>query len=471
MRQVGGQLTGQTLGQYRLDQHIGVGGMADVYRALQLTLDRQVALKIIDAHADRGVDADFIERFREEARMVASLAHPYIVTIHDFDVTNGWAYIVMEYIAGGSIRDHLAIAAQKGQRLQLAWALAVLEQSAHALDYAHERGVVHRDVKPANMLLRAPNLLVLSDFGVAKMLLERTIQRGAPIQPDRTRVVGTPQYMSPEQCRGSSQLDGRSDIYSLGVTLYQCATALLPFNGENDEVMYQQIHAPPPRPTAVAPLIPPEVEWIILKAMAKNPDQRFQRASEMAQAMHSARMRLERPDVPPSRQPAPNTMPMHAPQVSAPMPPHSAQPWPSGNLGACFRCGQPNQAGNLFCVHCGYEIGAHQEAVDRYLKSGRPLRCRVNFLSGPLRGHAYRLHQGVTTFGRSQGNDVMLRDDGTISRQHARLTFMGGQWVIEDLNSHNGVYVNRTRMRRPLALAHGDRVRMGDVEMLFELAQ
>jgi hypothetical protein len=235
--------------------------------------------------------------------------------------------------------------------------------------------------------------------------------------------------------------------------------------------MYQQIHAPPPRPTAVAPLIPPEVEWIILKAMAKNPDQRFQRASEMAQAMHSARMRLERPDVPPSRQPAPNTMPMRAPQVSAPMPPHSAQPWPSGNLGACFRCGQPNQAGNLFCVHCGYEIGAHQEAVDRYLKSGRPLRCRVNFLSGPLRGHAYRLHQGVTTFGRSQGNDVMLRDDGTISRQHARLTFMGGQWVIEDLNSHNGVYVNRTRMRRPLALAHGDRVRMGDVEMLFELAQ
>lgn len=471
MGQVGAQLAGRTLGQYRLERHIGAGGMADVYRALQMTLDRKVAVKVIDAHVDRVEDADFVERFREEARMVAGLSHPYIITIHDFDVTNGWAYLVMEYIAGGSIRDHLIAAMQQGQRLSLPWTLAVLEQAAHALDYAHQNLVVHRDVKAANMLLRAPNLLVLSDFGVAKMLLERTIQRGAPMQVDRTRVVGTPQYMSPEQCEGSGRIDGRSDIYSLGVTLYQCVTSLLPFEGSNEEVRYKQIHTPPPRPTMVATLVPAEVEWIILKAMEKDPARRFQRASEMAQAMHAARMRLERPEAPRPRQPAPNTMPMRAPQVSAPNPPASAQPWPSGELGACFRCGGQNQADNQFCVHCGYEIGARQDAVDRHMKGGRPLRCRVSFLTGPLRGQSYRLHQGVTTFGRSQGNDVLLRDDGAVSRQHARLTFISGQWVIEDLNSHNGVYVNRTRVRRPLALAPGDRVRLGDVEMVFELSQ
>lgn len=471
MGQLDGRLAGQTLGQYRIEQRIGSGGMADVYRALQLTLDRLVAVKVINAHVDRNADADFVEHFREEARMVAGLSHPYIITIHDFDVTSGWAYLVMEYIADGSIRDHLVNAARQGQRLNLAWALTVLEQSAHALDYAHQKSVVHRDVKPANMLLRAPNLLVLSDFGVAKMLQERTIQRGAPIQADRTRVVGTPQYMSPEQCRGSGHLDGRSDIYSLGVTLYQCATGLLPFTGSNEEVLYKQVHAQPPRPSAVATLIPAEVEWIILTAMAKDPGQRFQRASEMAQAMHAARIRLERPDALPVRQPAPNTMPMRAPQVSAPIPPQPVQPRPSGGLGACFRCGKVNQAGNQFCVYCGYEISARQGEVDRFERGGRPLRCRMNFLTGPLRGQSFRLHQDVTTFGRSQGNDVLLRDDVTISRQHARLTFISGQWVIEDLNSFNGVYVNRTRVRRPLALSPGDRVRMGDVEMIFELSQ
>lgn len=467
-------LAGQSLGQYVIKNKIGEGGMARVYKAFQTTLQRDVAIKVIPAHMDQRADNLFLDSFAAEARMAAGLAHPYIVTIHDFGVNAEWAYLVMEFVPDGSIRDHLYNASKLGQRLSITWSLMALEQAAQALDFAHEKQVVHRDVKPANMLLRNPNLVVLSDFGVAKMLQDRTIVRGARRQDDRARVVGTPQYMSPEQCRGISALDGRSDIYSLGVTLYQCATGLLPFTGPNDEVLRKQIYDPPPRPGIVATQIPAELERIILTAMAKDPNQRYQRARDMAADMHALRMQLEGAQAGPPRVPAPRTMPMRVPQEVASRPmspaPHARQ-GPSGAPGVCFRCGAPNQPDNQFCTSCGYDIAANRYSEDRFLATtGRPLRCRLIFLNGPLARQAYMLHQDVTTLGRGMGNDVLLKD-GSISRQHMRLTFMGGQWVIEDLNSANGVFVNNTRVRRPLALAHGDRVRLGDIELIYELVQ
>lgn len=467
-------LSGQSLGQYFIKNKIGQGGMASVYQAVQTTLQRDVAIKVIPAHVAQRADNLFLDSFAAEARMAANMSHPYIVTIHDFGVSPEWAYLVMEYVHDGSIRDHMVKASKLGQRLSLTWSLMALEQAAQALDYAHEKQVVHRDVKPANMLLRNPNLVVLSDFGVAKMLLDRTIIRGAQRPSEMPRVVGTPQYMSPEQCRATSALDGRSDIYSLGVTLYQCATGLLPFIGSNDEVMRKQIYETPPRPSAVATLIPPEVERIILTAMAKDPNQRYQHARDMAADMHAVRVQLEGGEVGSPRAPAPRTMPMRVPQgiASGPAAPVApARQGQSGALGVCFRCGAQNRPDNQFCTACGYDIAANRYSEDRYLATtGRPLRCRLIFLNGPLARQIYMLHQDVTMIGRGQGNDVLLRD-GSISRQHARLTFMGGQWVIEDLSSANGVFVNRTRVRRPLALAHGDRVRMGDVELIYELVQ
>ncbi len=472
-------LNGQSLGQYRVLQMIGQGGMARVYQGYQATLERDVAIKVIPAHVEHHADGVFLERFVAEARTVAKLAHPYIVPIHDFGVTQQWAYLVMEYITGGSVRDHLVRADQLGQRLSLPWSLLILEQAAQALDFAHQRGVVHRDVKPANMLLRNPQLLLLSDFGVAKMLQDRTMERG------ETQIMGTPQYMAPEQCRADGPFDGRSDIYSLGVVLFQCATGRLPFYGETpDAVMRKQMNEAPPRPSAVASLIPPSVERIILTALAKDPAQRYQRAADMAAELHAVRTELEHAQTGPGHQRAGPTMPVSAAVVESgaqpPAPVQTPLPMPvpvpvvtprgrAGAPGVCFRCGSANNPANRHCVICGYDMAAHRIDGDQYLAAnGRPLRCRLVFRSGPFAPLAFTLHQDVTTIGRGLGNDVLLPEE-TVSRQHARLTFMGRQWVIEDVNSANGVWVNGVRVRRPLALAHGDQVRLGDIHLVYEL--
>ncbi len=477
-------LNGQTLGQFKILDLIGQGGMARVYRGLQPSLQRDVAIKVIPAHMDQSADSVFLERFAAEARTVARLNHPYIVPIYDFGVDEYWAYLAMEYITGGSIRDHLVRAEQLGQRLSIPWSLLLLEQAAQALDFAHEFGVIHRDVKPGNMMLRNPQLLLLSDFGVAKMLQDRTIERMAP------QVVGTPQYMAPEQCRGDVRLDGRCDIYSLGVVLFQCVTGRLPFFGESqDIVMLKQMNEAPPRPSAIASMIPDAVERIILTAMAKDPGQRYQRAADMAAELHAVRLGLENGQTSPFRQRAGPTMPVSVAQTltpqaaqpaaqvalgQAPMftPMPALSPPPRGRPGApgtCFRCGAANNPANRHCVVCGYDMATNRYQSDRFLATnGRPLHCRLIFRNGPFASMAFTLHQDVTTIGRGLGNDVMLRDE-TISRQHARLTFMGGQWVIEDIGSANGVFVNKTRVRRPLALAHGDLVRFGDVQAVYEL--
>ena len=462
-------LTGHTFGQYKIMRLIGQGGMARVYQGFQANLDRDVAVKVIPARMGQAADKLFLDRFVNEARTVAKLAHPYIVPIFDFGVDSDWAYLIMEFITGGSVRDHLVRADQLGQRLSMPWALMILEQAAQALDFAHERGVIHRDVKPANMLLRSPQLLLLSDFGVAKMLQDRTIERGEP------QVVGTPQYMAPEQCRADAHLDGRCDIYSLGVVLYQCATGQLPFYGDSQEaVMLKQMQEPPRKPSEVATLIAPSVERIILKAMAKDPNQRYQRASDMAADLHATRTELESAQTGPGSNRAGPTMPVSVPQVPVRTPPSGSAPIsaPQGRPGApgvCFRCGATNNPENRHCIVCGYDMAGRRWENDRFLAAnGRPLRCRLAFRSGPFTGRVFTLHQDVTTIGRGMGNDVFLQDE-TVSRQHARLMFMRGQWVIEDINSANGVFVNKKRVRRPLALAHGDLVRCGDVEMIYEL--
>ncbi|HEU5346229.1 MAG TPA: protein kinase [Ktedonobacterales bacterium] len=471
-------LIGHTFGQYRLARLIGRGGMAQVYQGVQANLDRDVAIKVIPARIERPSDHDSLNRFIAEARTLGRLPHPYVVPIFDFGVDSDWAYLIMEYITGGSLRDHLVAADQQNQRPRMPWALMILEQAALALDFAHQNHVVHRDVKPANMLLRHPYLMLLSDFGVATLLHDRTIERGQP------QVVGTPQYMAPEQCRADARLDGRCDIYSLGVVLFQCAVGQLPFRGTQEEVMRQQVYEPTPRPTAIADQITPHVERIILTAMQKDPGRRYQRAADMAAELHAARVEMEvgqggqiRQAQPEHRLASP-TLPVSvaigAPAGQAPAPAMHAQPAtppqePRGAPSICFRCGAANPPGMRYCNFCRYDMAAHRTDNDHYLASnGRPLRCRLAFRTGPFARRALILHQDVTTIGRDTGNELMLPDE-TISRQHARLTFMGGQWVIEDIHSQNGVFVNNKRVRRALALAHRDLIRCGAVEMVFEL--
>ncbi|MGH2486657.1 MAG: serine/threonine-protein kinase, partial [Ktedonobacterales bacterium] len=276
-------LIGQNLGQYRVMEMIGQGGMARVYRAYQSSLARYVAIKAIAAQMDNSADSTFAMRFTNEARLIARLTHPNIVPVHDYGEDKGWAFIVMEYIAGGTLRDRIVKADGQHTRMDLPLALELLAQAALALDFAHTNGVVHRDVKPGNMLLRTDDHLLLSDFGIAAILEanQNFTRTGANI--------GTPQYMAPEQGLPNGVIDGRTDIYALGVVAFQCVTGRLPFIADTPmATVMKHIQEPPPRPSSIVPGLPMSVESVILRAMAKEPKARFQRANEMAAQLRAA---------------------------------------------------------------------------------------------------------------------------------------------------------------------------------------
>src|ERR1700692_1247510 len=211
-------LVGITLGQFRVVERIGAGGMATVFKAYQPALDRYVAVKVLPAYHAR--DPIFVQRFFREARSVAKLAHPNIVQIHDFGEQDNITFIVMEYVDGGTLKDRLK------KPLPPAEAIDFTIQAAEGLDCAHNNGIIHRDVKPANMLIRKDGHLLLSDFGIAKILEGTT---------NLTRAgtgIGTPQYMSPEQGTGQA-VDRRSDIYLLGIVLFHMLTGKVPFNADS----------------------------------------------------------------------------------------------------------------------------------------------------------------------------------------------------------------------------------------------
>ncbi len=441
------------LGQYRIMEQIGAGGMARVFRGYQQRLERYVAIKMI---ANQGIDRNIAARFQQEAKLIAKLSHQNILQVYDYGDESGWSYIVMEYVPGGTMRDRLATAENTHTLVPLWWALKICEQAAHALDYAHNMKVIHRDVKPANMLLRTEEHMLLSDFGIATMLAANASSHRGSVG------VGTPQYMAPEQGTPHAGVDGRADIYALGVVLYQAVTNRLPFYAEQPAAIIQkQINEPLTPPSKYNPDLPPAVEHIIMRAMAKQPQARYQRASEMAaelaeaQGAFRAGSRTARIAI---------VAPQERPQPVMPVPPGDARP-----PGACFRCGTVNNPQNRFCTFCGYDLSGGRAQVDRIAgPNGRPLRCRLTFLNGLLAGRSFLLHQDVTTIGRTTGNDVLILD-GTVSRNHARLIFHNGQWSIEDSGSSNGTQVNGQKVKRPRALRSGDQIRIGDAWATFEV--
>ena len=269
------ELIGQTLGPYRIIEQIGIGGMATVYKAYQPSMDRYVAIKVLPALVSR--DPAFLKRFRREAKVVAKLEHKHILPVHDYGEQEGLTYLVMRYVEAGTLKDRLAA----GQ-LDLSTIYRIIAQVGAALDYAHRLGVIHRDVKPTNVLIDSQGDAYLTDFGLAR-IMESSEQLTA------TGVgVGTPAYMAPEQGQGL-KIDHRSDIYSLGVMLYEMATGRVPYEAETPmAVVIKHISAPLPLPSSVKPDIPQQVERVILKAMAKNPDERFQTVGEMVEALDLA---------------------------------------------------------------------------------------------------------------------------------------------------------------------------------------
>ncbi|HEV2458143.1 MAG TPA: protein kinase [Ktedonobacterales bacterium] len=264
------------LGSYEVVRRLGEGGMAQVYLARDVRLDREVAVKVLDKQL--GERSGFRERFLREARVSAALDHPNIVPIFDFGDTENLLYLVMPYIGGGSLQEEL-------QRTPMPPAEVVSygTQMADALDYAHQRGVVHRDVKPANMLLHPDGRLMLTDFGLAKILDGAPRPATARNQPD----AGTPEYMAPEQIEGRT--DERSDIYGMGVVLYLLLTGHLPFTGATSAaVMEGHLYRLPEQPRRLNPAVTPALQTVIMQALAKDPQDRFARASELGAALLSA---------------------------------------------------------------------------------------------------------------------------------------------------------------------------------------
>ena len=273
------KLNDSTIGKYHIMDLLGRGGMAEVYRAYQSGLDRFVAVKVLHGHlAD---DKDFVGRFEREAAAVARLRHPNIVQVYDFDVEGDRYYMVMEFIEGPTLRTELKERSVGGQTFTFAEATRILDALSSAIDYAHARGMVHRDLKPANIMFTNEGQVVLTDFGIARIVSDTHLTvTGA--------IVGTPTYMSPEQGQGERG-DERSDIYSLGVVLYEMVTGRVPFDADTPfAVIMRHINDPLPSPREVNPEIPVAAEQVILKTLSKNPDDRYQTAGEMARALREA---------------------------------------------------------------------------------------------------------------------------------------------------------------------------------------
>ena len=293
-------LIGKQLGAYHIQSKLGEGGMARVYKAYHARLRRDVAIKVILSQIAE--QTGFKARFEREAQLIASLEHPNIVAVYDFGELGNLTCLVMQYVGGGTLRDQL----RGGHALDPRRAILYAQQMARALHHAHKRGIVHRDVKPQNILVSAsdPNHLLLSDFGIARLFNsphESTLPNLAPApgtigsDPSLTsvnQIVGTAEYMSPEQINGRP-VDARSDVYSLGIVLFHMLTGEVPFHSTTLQGLFFQHVYTPPRPVReINPYVPEILAQIVAKALAKAPEDRFQSAEAMAQALEVANIHV-----------------------------------------------------------------------------------------------------------------------------------------------------------------------------------
>ncbi len=359
-------LIGTTLGNYSILAPLGQGGMAHVYRACQENLDREVAVKVLPPWY--ASDNNFVKRFNQEARLVARLSHPNIVTIHDFNESNGHLYIVMQLVDGGTLKHKLdaargMVGTNGPGALDVGEVYRIFQQLASALTYAHEHGIVHRDIKPVNVLMERSGRPILSDFGIAKVLAGSSglTRPGAG--------VGTPEYMSPEQCRGEEEVDGRADIYALGVMLYESLTGRTPFVGDNYHALaHGHLYTPPPDPRLYNPQLSAQVCHVILTSLQKQPNLRYQQANDLALALEQAVHPSAIGDI--ASQPTQR--------------PGGIERAPTSPIYSCPNCQRPNKPDTYFCVRCGSllnqcpKCGSQNRARDRFCtRCGQTLIYRL----------------------------------------------------------------------------------------------
>jgi tRNA A-37 threonylcarbamoyl transferase component Bud32 len=438
-------LIGQTLGQYRVDSFLGSGGMARVYKGTHVLLERPVAVKVMLQHLAQ--DPSFRTRFLQEGRSVAALSHPNIVGVYDFGQQDSTFYLVMELITDGSLQTLLAHRDAGGWTLPLG--LDLVSQAAEGLAFAHARGMVHRDIKPDNLLLRKiddggaaaahPYQVKISDFGLARLA-----EGGVLTMTGLT--MGTPAYMSPEQCQGL-ELDGRSDLYSLGVVLYEVTTGILPFAAKSlTEAVYKHVYTEPSPPRQIKPDVDPALEAIILRCLAKKPAERFATGGELVAALHSlganAGGTMLMPVVPPLTAAAtmlgPVAAGMPTPPSVAPAPP-AVPSFPHGPAGPL-----PGET----VVRAPAASVQPPALPSLYGRVTAPQVLALN-AAGATLATAVLSGDGLTV-GRIAGNGIVL-EDPSISRHHLRIDWDGARATVTDLGSANGAWLASARLLPQLA--------------------
>src|SRR5687767_9216982 len=286
LQQTGDDLIGQILAdKYRIEELISEGGMGAVYRGTHILMDKKVAVKVL--RPSLAADDTIVARFSREAKAASRIAHPHALSVTDFgESENGVVFLVMEYLHGKTLKNEIRNAGP----MPLARVVEIIRQVGSALDAAHAEGVIHRDLKSDNIMLVDSNgadWAKVLDFGIAKIT-----ERVGSFDPGITApnlIIGTPQYMSPEQCSQSSELDSRSDIYSLGVILYEMLIGHVPFTGESPTaIMMKHLQDAPPSVLEERKDLPPAIGRVVTRAMAKRPEDRFQTVSELAEELASA---------------------------------------------------------------------------------------------------------------------------------------------------------------------------------------
>jgi serine/threonine protein kinase len=282
-------IQGEMVGSYRIVEQLGQGGMATVYKAYHASLDRYVALKVL--HPAFLEDKNFQARFQREARLVAKLEHPNIVPIYDYSEHEGRPYLVMKYIEGVTLKARLSAAPIIPSEIE-----RIVRAVGAGLDYAHKHGILHRDIKPSNVLLANDGQIYLADFGLAR------IAQSGESTLTSDMILGTPQYISPEQAMGKKNLDEGTDIYSFGVMLYELTVGQVPFSADTPfSVIHDHIYTPLPLPSKVNPAISLELERVLLKSLAKERHDRYKDVAALVEAFTSAWQKISHVDLTVSR--------------------------------------------------------------------------------------------------------------------------------------------------------------------------